>query len=298
MKKRSVEQDYIYCLACSPSFEQDGLIFAAKKSGLYRSTDSGRTWKDAYSSLKLKVNPPTVFAAVTIVEDLIYVLACVEGKILRSLDAGVTWKAAELGSPAPVVTTLVVSPNFAADGTLLAATMQDGIFCSSDRGITWTGWNFGLFDPNVNTLDVAQNSTGQTTWFAGTQSCIFTSTNAGRSWDGLEFPIDRAPVLCLAAGTDGKIYAGTESEGLYCTKDDGKTWMQLIPGAIEHIIVDKKDHILVLSDGELLLSKDQGRSWRKRKGGKAAITCFVAPLGLGSASPLLIGSSDGEITSS
>jgi photosystem II stability/assembly factor-like uncharacterized protein len=244
--------------------------------------------------LKLKTNPPTVFAAVAIVEQLTYVFACVEGKILRSLDAGETWKAADLGSPAPVVTSLVVSPGFAADGTLLAATMQDGIFCSTDRGVSWTGWNFGLFDPNVNALAYSQ-SPDNAQVFAGTQSGIFVSSNAGRSWNELDFPIDLAPVISLATGLDGKIFAGTEAGGLYSSGDEGKSWQKLADGAVAHILADQKDNLLIIRDGKIMSSKNQGKTWRVRKANKIDPACIAAPFGLEPARPLLVGSSNGEI---
>jgi photosystem II stability/assembly factor-like uncharacterized protein len=295
MEERSMDQDYVYCLACSPDYKKSSLVFAAKKGGLFRSTDGGRHWNDAYASLKLKAALPTTFVTVTIVDEITYVYASAEGKILRSLDAGETWKAAELGRPAPVVTSLAVSPNFAVDGTLLAATIQDGIFCSNDRGITWTSWNFGLFDPNVNTLTCAQNASHSLKFLAGTQSCIFSSANAGRTWNELDFPLELTPVLCLAVGGDGVIYAGTESEGLYCSRDEGTTWKRLTKGSMEQIVVDVKNNILIIQDGKMRLSEDKGKTWQARKGCKAEPSCIAAPLGLGSAKPLFVGSSTGEI---
>ncbi|HKF95930.1 MAG TPA: hypothetical protein VKB96_15320, partial [Gammaproteobacteria bacterium] len=196
--------DYVYCIAASLNVKKDGLVFAAKKSGLYSSRDKGKTWKDAYASLKLAAPLPTLSVTISIANEITYVFAAIEGKILRSLNAGETWEVADLDSPAPQVTTLAVSPDFAKDGTLLAATLQDGIFRSTDRGVNWTGWNFGLYDPNINALAFLDSQT----IFAGTQSGIFRSSNAGRSWRDVEFPIDLAPVFCLAVSRAGTIFAG------------------------------------------------------------------------------------------
>lgn len=77
------------------------------------------------------------------------VFAGVAGGILRSIDGGHNWYIASLSSPPPFVLTLVVSPNFAHDGTLLAGTMEDGVFRWGDRGEYWAAWNFGLLDLNV-----------------------------------------------------------------------------------------------------------------------------------------------------
>lgn len=288
--------DFVYCLAASPNIMKDGLAFAAKKSGLYRSADKGKTWKDAFASLNLSAPLPITFAAVAPAGEITYVFACAEGQILRALDAGQTWQVAALDTPAPLVTALVASPNFAEDGTLLAATVQDGIFRSTDRGVSWTGWNFGLYDPNINALAFADSQT----IFAGTQSGIFRSRNAGRSWRDLDFPIDCAPVLCLAVNRDGTIYAGTEMEGLQVSRDGRTTWEGLTEGAVEQIHLDVRGKILILKDGELLLSENAGGSWQPARPGfdpAADISAFTTLPGLDSAKGknLLVGLSNGEI---
>ena len=288
--------DFVYCLAVSPNFKKVGLVFAAKKSGLYRSTDKGRTWEDAFASLKLSAPLPITYATVALAAEITYVFASAEGQILRSLDGEQTWQVAALDSPAPVVTALIASPDFADDGTILAATMQDGIFRSTDRGITWTGWNFGLYDPNINALTFADSQT----IFAGTQSGIFRSSDAGRSWRDLDFPIDCAPVVCLAVDHVGTIYAGTESEGLHASYDGGKTWEGLIEGAVEQIQLDAKGRVLMLKDGELLRSENAGASWQPARPGLEPsnnISAFTTLPNLDSAKSknLLIGLSNGEI---
>jgi photosystem II stability/assembly factor-like uncharacterized protein len=289
-------EDHLYCLTASPNFRKDGFVCAAKQSGLYYSRDKGKTWKDAYTSLKLAAPLPTSSAAISIVNETTYVFAGIEGRILRSLTAAETWEVADLDSPAPQVTALAVSPNFAKDGTVLATTLQDGIFRSSDRGVSWTGWNFGLYDPNINALTFAESQT----IFAGTQSGIFRSSNAGRSWRDLDFPIDCAPVVCLAVSRDGTIYAGTETKGLHVSRDGGKTWAGLTEGAVEQIHLDASRKLLILRDGELLLSENGGYSWQAARPGfepGSDISAFTTLPGLDSAKgkKLLVGLSNGEI---
>ena len=287
-------EDYVYCIAASSNFKKDGFVCAAKKRGLHYSTDKGKTWKDAYASLKLTAPLPTSSVVISIVNEITYVFASIEGKILRSLTAGETWEVADLDSPAPQVTALAVSPNFAKDGTLLAATVQDGIFRSTDRGVNWTGWNFGLYDSNINALTLLDSQI----IFAGTQSGIFRSSNAGRSWRDLDFPIDCAPVLCLAVSREGTIYAGTEGDGLHVSCDEGRTWEGLMEGTVELIHLDTRGKLLILSDGELLLSENGGDSWQAARPeieSAADISAFAAPLGLETGKPLLVGLSNGEI---
>ena len=295
---QAVDQDFVYNLAASPTFSQDRIIFAAKQSGLYRSADGGQTWNDAYASLDLAIPLPTTSVTIIPAEDKLYIFSCVEGNILRSSNGGDTWEFAKLSSPSPLVTAMVRSPNFPQDGTLLAGTMQDGIFRSTSRGAAWSGWNFGLFDPNINALAISPNFTEDQTLLAGTQSGIFRSINGGRSWRDLDFPIENAPVLCIAIDQENKIFAGSEEQGLFLSQDDGETWHQLTSGSIEQIRIDFNDDILILKDAELQFSKDGGKSWDARGQGftsESVITGLAAPLGLSPEHPLWVGLSNGEI---
>jgi photosystem II stability/assembly factor-like uncharacterized protein len=297
MEQSLSTKDYVYCLAPSPNFIQDGLIFAAKQSGLYRSTDSGQNWDDAYAALKLEVALPTTFVTLIPQQENIFVFACVEGNVLRSTNGGDTWEFTELSSPPALVTSFVISPNFAEDKTLLAGTMQDGIFRSTSRGATWSGWNFGLFDPNVNALVISPNFAEDQTICAGTQSGIFRSMNGGRSWRDLEFPIDFAPVLSLALVQNKKIYAGTEDQGLCVSPDEGKAWNQLTEGSVDQILAGADDNLLIVKDGEPLFSKDGGKSWELRVGieTESTISSLAAPVGLGPEYPLWVGLSNGKV---
>jgi len=286
-------QDFVYCLArtanaSQPDFapksetsDSKGLVFAAKQSGLFRSTDGGQTWGDAYAALKLADPLPTQSVAVSVVDDITYVFAALEGRILRSINGSQTWEIASLDSPAPLVTALAVSPDFARDGLVLAATMQDGIFRSADRGVSWTGWNFGLYDPNINALAFVDAQKV----VAGTQSGVFVSINAGRSWRDTDFPLESAPVQCVAVSPDQTIYAGTQSDGLFVSRDAGKTWKTVCAGGVEQIHIHN-GRVFILNDGNLLFSDDE-KIWQAREF-DGEISTFIAE-------PLLIGLASGEV---
>ena len=290
-------QDYVYYLAASPTYEQDGLFFAAKQSGLYRSKDGGQTWEDAFASLNLTAPLATTYVALAEAQDeILFVFACVEGNVLRSMDSGENWEFAELSSPAPLVTSLVASRDFAQDGLLVAGTIQDGIFRSSNRGVTWSSWNFGLFDANINTLAISPLADGTQTIFAGTQSGIFCSINAGRSWRDLDFPIDFAPVLSLAIHPDGGIFAAGENEGLFISTDGGKKWQQSLPDPVGQIVCHHDGKLLVLTDSNIQVSGDGGTSWQIHGEIDSEISCLAAPKGLNAGDPIWMGLSDGRVS--
>jgi photosystem II stability/assembly factor-like uncharacterized protein len=238
------------------------------------------------------------------------VFAGVPGGILRSFDGGQTWHVVELPSPPPVVSALVISPDYVRDGIVFASTVEDGVFRTSNRGGLWAAWNFGLLDLNTLCLAISPGFARDETLFVGTDSGIFRSTNGGRAWREVDFPLELAPVLSLALSPayadDGLLFAGTEAHGLYQSEDRGRAWTRLgadvLVDAVNAILLspdfpEKADILATSSDG-LRLSRDGGQSWPNWVSGaelSQGLTCVAAPLGLEPDAPLLVGLVDGGV---
>ncbi|MBM4464343.1 MAG: hypothetical protein FJ014_02045 [Chloroflexi bacterium] len=311
MAENTGTQDIVYSLAASPAFDRDGLCFAARASGLYRSEDGGLTWQDAYASLELDAALPT--AAVAVSPDFPAdgcVFAGVSGAILRSLDGGHSWFVTRLPSPPPFVLALAVSPDFAHDGTLLAGTLEDGVFRSGDRGAPWAAWNFGLLDLSVLCLAISPDFAHDETLFAGTESGIFRSTNGGRAWREVDFSTEATLVLTLALSpnyaNDGVLFAGMESRGLFRSEDRGHHWARLgefiVTEAVNGLILSPRfpaqPHVLVVQGDTLLVSRDGGHNWSPWQAGWSAhqdIASVIAPQGLDPGAPLLVGLVGGDV---
>ena len=90
-----------------------------------------------------------------------------------------------LPAPAPFISALALSPNFARDDAAFAGTLEDGVFLTHDRGKRWEAWNIGLLDRNVLCLAVSPAFERDRSLFAGVESGIFYSSNGGRFWRGL-----------------------------------------------------------------------------------------------------------------
>ena len=148
------------------------------------------------------------------------------------------------------------------------------------------------------------------TIFVGTDSGIFRSTNGGRAWREVDFPPDFSPVLSLALpsnhATDGVLFAGTESHGLFYSNDRGNTWVRLceeqISDEVNHILVapefPAKQDLLILQGDGLRISRDGGHSWSDWKvalPAETGLTSMTAPQGLDPGSLLLLGLADGTV---
>jgi len=304
-------KDPVYALATSPNFAKDGLCFAARSSGLYRSEDGGISWYSAFDGLDMETMPVAtcvVFSPDFDSDQMVFVGA--KGGILRSIDGGESWNVAALPSPPPLVTTIIASPNYARDGILLVGTFEDGVFCSTDRGNNWVAWNFGLLDLNVLALEISPDFGSDETLYVGVDSGVFRSTNGGRAWREVAFETSLAPVLSLAISPnylrDGTLLAGTEAKGLWLSDDRGSTWKLMgekwISGTVNAILISSKisttPELLVLDNNNLQFSPDLGTNWRPWKndldiGGE--IISVLAPEGLERMGPLLVGLIDGSV---
>ena len=297
-------QQTVYALAVSPAFEVDSVVFAAGDEGLFRSADGGATWQPAYASLQLDEPLPATAVALSprfAIDNLVF--AGAPGGVLRSADGGATWVASALPAPPPTVSALVVSPDFAQDGLVIAGTSDDGVFRSTDRGLNWQPWNFGLLDMHVLALATSPSFAADRIVYAAAESGIFVSANGGRSWDETAFPMQFAPVLALAISPsfaeDGTLYAGTEEHGLLRSRDGGASWTRVaeytIDGAVNGILLAPEypavPRRLLLGDG-LLLARD-GEDWSRL--GTAEPVAVAAPAGLADGAMVLVGVAEGGV---
>ena len=304
--------DVVYSLAASPDFARDGICFAARQSGLYRSEDGGSAnWHYAYDSLGLEEKLAAMAVAVSPdFESDRSVFAGALGGVLYSLDGGEHWNVVSLMSPPPIVSAIVVSPNFVQDGKLFVGTMEDGVLLSPDRGKHFNRWNFGLLDLNVLSMAISPAFAEDETLFLGTETGVFRSTNGGRAWREVSFPIDYAPVISLALSpdyaNDGILFAGTESFGLFYSEDRGQNWTRLGEDIIRDIVnaivlspefSDTPD-VLVALGTALLVSRDGGQTWADWKADldlEQGVSIVAAPQGLAPGAPLLVGLVGGDV---
>jgi HEAT repeat protein/photosystem II stability/assembly factor-like uncharacterized protein len=191
-------------------------------------------------------------------------IALIGGKaplaVAYHLDAGVpqgqgTTVSAALDAPQPTMYRYAGEP----EGTTEVQRSQDG-------GFTWA--TVGMIPELVAQLAV--NPTNDTVVFARTGASLWRSENSGASWA----PIDSLPGRPLAlafagsSGPSGLVYAGTDTQGLYSSRDSGTTWQaaggslsQLGAGslAVTAITVNPGDQNVVYAAATFTMSTPEGQ---------------------------------------
>lgn len=255
---------------CNSLLAAGDVVYAARQSGLYRIDASGEE-QNLYQSWLPEQDLPTL--AIASAGNVL--LAGINGGVARSQDGGASWEAHQFRAPAPLVTCLALSRNFAEDGCALAGAFEDGVFRSADRGETWRAVNHGLFDHSIYALALSPHFADDGVVYVGTGSGIYRSENGGRLWWDLTMPAGDETVLSLALGESGALYAGCEAHGLLCSSDGGESWETLLEtsGAVNGVLVTAGGVIVAQVDDGALLSRDDGANWSEAE--SANIDCMA-----------------------
>lgn len=167
---------FVYRVAVAPDFGSSGLMLAG--SGYYGdslavSRDGGASWE---SGLPVSASGDIAFA------DADTILTAGGGGVYRSDDAALTWHHV-LTVP---LRSLVVLPNFAADGMVFAGevafTETADLYRSSDGGATWVTRTIASEATAIQALAISPNFGVDGMVFAGTNAGLFWSADAGETW--------------------------------------------------------------------------------------------------------------------
>jgi hypothetical protein len=312
--------DDIRSIVLSPNYAYDLTVFAGSYGGVYKSTNGGASWATSNSGLpagttywcQLGISPN--FAT----DKTIYVGNLMSGGVYKSVNAGQSWSAYNTGltvgsinavavvpggaaylaavggvykysasgwtrisATMTSVASLAVSPSFAADGTIFAATSNNGVYRTTDGGATWTQVNSGI--PYLAVLSVAVSPSYATdqTVLAGTSFAgIVVSANRGSSWTTANQGIISQGLTALGVSpniaADGALFAAG-GYGIYKSVDRGATWSIAnagLPGnSVNALAISPayaQDHTVFASNSSnVYKTTDSGASWNTVNNGVA-----------------------------
>jgi len=198
------------------------MLYAASENiGLFRSLDSGSSWKLVLADIG--------YGHTTAVDALspqtIYVARWRKG-FARSDDGGDTWTALALpGLGNALISAAFTPPTIS--GTVYIAT--NGLWKSQDRGQTWVDWTNGLTDTSV--MAMAFHPTNPLTMYVGTElGNVFRSANGGLSWEFMGQPDVTIGQLAVNPFGAHELWAvGSIWDGRLWKYDSG-IWVDALPG--------------------------------------------------------------------
>ena len=217
---------------------------------------------------------PVAYIHQIAVSDSGHIFAATETGLYRSNDGGATWTTFLEGKEVRAIL-------FGSSGYIYAGTWAFGVFRSNDFGYTWTAKNDNLTNTVIHALIDRTKNAPQYTVFAGTFGKGVSATyDYASTW--MEMPTPSDFVTCMNKSSDGILYVGTLTDGVYRSYDNGNTFSHLtgLPdGPIYAIRVDSLNNIFVSSWlFGIYGSADLGQSWTYMGlGGYAVSTTFPGP---------------------
>jgi photosystem II stability/assembly factor-like uncharacterized protein len=268
-------------------------IFASTESGLYRSTDAGRSW--------LVTTPEDFGGVVTVAVDPVRpgrVYASTFAGFVRSLDGGTTWRPVG-GLDETLVTALAIDrqdpDTIYAAGLELTPTgdVAPVVVHSTDGGASWTPTQ-GSLDGGTLPAAIALDPLHEGTVYLVTLSGVLKSSDGGRTWAARNVGLDDALfVETLAADpTTGTLYAGgfsfqlgpgdEQPRAVFRSTDGAATWQPASTGLdtsdVSVIAIDPAqpstiyaggsgDPLLGAAGAPLYKSIDGGDTWQPEGSG-------------------------------
>ncbi|MFP5256350.1 MAG: WD40/YVTN/BNR-like repeat-containing protein [Acidimicrobiia bacterium] len=227
--------------AVSPAFADDQVIFVGSVGGVFKSTDGGASWQPTGPGRSPlaeggELDPAPLLAMSPTFPTDGTLFAGTESGLFVTRDGGATWEEvdAEGVTPDADVTAVGVSPDFAADRTVLVSVRGVGLHRSSDGGASFSPVAPALAEsnrviadydnPTSSPIQFSRTFASDRTVFAYAGPDVLRSTDGGSTWDVLPLPTvaDVAEILGVevdALSDQSLAQAGTDEAGR--SDDDG-----------------------------------------------------------------------------
>jgi len=274
----------------------DGAYLMGSYAGVFKSTDTCRTWIDvtpshpsrevtayvapspsgsifcAYGFLYRSTDGASAWAQVNERSSPIRTSALArldDGTLLaravwgsyRSENNGRTWVPSDSGFPAGAIVGGFIQTS---TGQILASTWQHGVYRSTDNGRTWMASNVGLPTVDINGSGITEARGGMLV--LATAAGVFRSNDRGARWTSSSTGLPVPGINSITMVEGGVLLAATTGAGISRSTNDGATWSESSNGLTTADVLS----IVVAADGSLLAgtkigglyrSVDQGHNW-------------------------------------
>lgn len=208
----------ITAVAVSPSYPRQPYIMVGAADGIARSTDAGATWFSP--AMPQRSHVAQIVLAPNFADEGIGFAATLEDGVLVTTDHGQNWHSWNFGLLDLEVLALAVSPAFAEDETVLAATAS-GVFRSTNGGRAWRELAMPEEAMPLSGLVFAQD-----VLIAGSESAgLFYSKDLGDTWQKRS-AFRSGQINALGVSADGKLAALATPSVVATSSDAGMAWLR------------------------------------------------------------------------
>jgi len=232
-------------------------------TGVYRSTDSGCTWEKISEQENVEsvaIDPRT--------HDRLFVGTWRQG--YRSDDAGRSWALINNGMVLDTDMFAITIDSENPDNMWVATC--GWVYNTKNSGDNWTRFRDGFNNRRVH--DVELDPCDRDALFAGTVAGLYRSDDGGKTWYVVSDEELVVNTIALHPQRPGRIILGVESDGVYVSEDNGKTFTRSCQGlrnlTVTSVAADAAaaGHVYAavafggVSTG-IYESSDAGESWKK-----------------------------------
>ncbi len=236
---------------------------------LFRSRDSGATWKIIYAGLQ-----NLELFGITRISDKSLVLATYGLGLLRSTDDGGTWQSCGSGG-GQRAWGVVEHPSH----VLFGFFADSGMMRSTNMGVTWQSSHDGMGSADVRSAVIDRDGD---VWAGSVDSGVFRSTDVGATWQrtvSLDTMQECTWIPAMFADSAGRVYATVATgcsdvidvEGVWVTSDHGATWTSCGGssnlGWIWDMTEPRAGTLVAVGESGVFLSLDGGGAWHSVRGG-------------------------------
>lgn len=226
--------------------------------GLFSTDDKGKTWQHH----GWKYTKCFSVSVARLLKNQIFYLSCGNG-VQKSDDGGKNWAITTGWNITECLKTAIDPTN---PDIVYAATAY-GIFKTTDGGQTWIEKNMGL--TSTFTPTVVIDSRDHNLLFCATELGVHRSRNGGENWEPIGLLGMGIRTLIQHPSHPNLLAVGTEDDGVYLSKDYGKTWQQKNSG-LTHLTIyalafaPQNPAIIYAGtfQGGICKSRDKGESWQ------------------------------------
>ena len=224
----------VTAVAVAPSNAQ--IVLASGGSGIYKSTDGGKTWREVYGFNQGGTPYPGSIVIDPLNPSYIAANAPNSGALLRSLDGGETWAATGQNPSGQMASQVFADP-----GGVLMAVFGASTLLSRDWGATFQPLTLpgqgGLpapavaFDPSNAGwiyLDRGQPGPDSTFWL---------SMDYGATWTRKASPSDTSSAMShvLVDPSQPNVIVGATADSLWVSQDGAATWTRVSGGISQNV---------------------------------------------------------------